>query len=106
MKMIGLQSMIIEQYFGLKVAGEPKTEIALDRFRARVHIRMRQVDSDIRLEETSFGKARYRFLWVGTKANINIVDDAYKTVVKYAAEYLDQWEMEVLVSYRERGDTA
>ena len=93
--------MIREQYFKIEVSGDPQTDTSIDKVISLTHIRMIKVDPEVKLITTNFARLSYRLTWEGIPRDLTKIDLAYKAAIRYSSSYLENWEMSIIVRYKE-----
>ena len=94
--------MDIKGTFEISIAGSELPGKNIDVFVRRVHQRILTLDPDAQFDQRSFARLRYSITWYGVPVRIEIIDSVHKSVIRYANEYLVNWEYGIKISYIEK----
>jgi len=94
--------MDIEGTFEISIAGSELPGKTIDLFVRRAHQRILTIDPDVQFEQRSFAGLRYTITWYGIPVRIELIDSVHKSVIRYANEYLENWEYGIKISYLEK----
>ena len=90
--------------FLISVAGTPKTEYDLERFKRLSHVKILKINPDTKLDETNFARINYKFEWSGDIKNWSALTYAHRAILEYSDKYLDKWEYDIKINLKESGE--
>lgn len=91
-----------ESRFKLTIAGDPKTEVAVDRLVRQVHSRVLQVDEKVFFEYTHFAGLTFRLVWTGITRSMDQVDQVHKTALRQIEKNLNKWGYRIEIYFIEK----
>ncbi len=94
--------MDIKGTFEISIAGSELPGKSIDVFIRRVHQRILTLDTDAQFDQRYFARLRYSLRWYGVPVRIELIDNVHKQVIRYANEFLENWEYGVKISYLEK----
>lgn len=94
--------MDIKGTFEISVGGSELPGKSIDLFIRRVHQRILTLDVEAKFDQRSFARLRYNITWYGVPVRIELIDSIHKSVIRYANEYLENWEYGIKLSYLEK----
>lgn len=94
--------MDIQGTFELEVSGSELPGKSIDVFIRRVHQRILTLDTEAKFDQRNFARIRYSIKWYGVPVRIELIDNVHKQVIRYAKEYLNNWDYRVKLSYLEK----
>jgi len=94
--------MDIKGKFEISIAGSELPGKSIDIFIRRVHQRILTLDPEAKFDQRSFARLRFSITWYGIPVRIELIDSVHKSVIRYANEFLENWEYGIKLNYLER----
>lgn len=96
--------MAIQGTFRIMISGKPLEETSNIKLKERVSGLVRKLDLNAKLDERTFARLEFTFIWTGIPINFGNANPLLKFIDEKVGEYLKDWTTDIKIQLMERGE--